>query len=344
MIKTAIIGAGLIGRKRAEALTSCGQGGCLVAVCDADPGRAAELAAATGAGAFNDWRKVLDIPGLEAVIVAAPNKFNPEIAAAALDRGCHVLCEKPLGRNAAEAESLCRRAADRSRILKTGFNLRHHPAVRQARALAGEGGLGPLYHILGRYGHGGRPGYENEWRADPEVAGGGVLLDQGVHLIDLCRWFLGEISEAFGQVWTSFWPMAVEDNALMLLRSEGGPKASLFVSWTQWKNMFRFEVYGEKGYLFIDGLGGSYGTERLVRGARPPDAKLSGRFAGGAPVEEVEEYQGPDDSWEEEWKEFTGAIREGRDPLGSGFDGWQANKVIDAVYRSARMNSFVPVS
>ena len=343
MIKTAIVGAGLVGRKRAESLKSCGHGAWLAAVCDIDRGRASALAAATGVPAYNDWRRVLDIPGLEAVIAAAPNKFNAEIAAAALERGCHVLCEKPLGRNSGEAELLNRTAAVRGGILKTGFNHRHHPALGKARALVEAGGLGPLYYIRGVYGHGGRPGYEKEWRANPEISGGGVLLDQGVHLVDLCRWFLGEIEEAYGRVRTAYWLMPVEDNASMILRAEGGRTASFEVSWTQWKNKFQFEIVGEKGYLLIDGLGGSYGTERLVRGSRRPDPEKPGRYAGGAPEEVVEEFPGPDASWDEEWKEFTSSILAGREPLGSGRDGLQANRVIDAVYRSARLNAPVPV-
>ncbi|MBN2207131.1 MAG: Gfo/Idh/MocA family oxidoreductase, partial [Candidatus Aminicenantes bacterium] len=235
MIRTAIVGAGLAGRKRAESLKSCGQAGWLVAVCDSDPGRAAALAAATGARAYDDWRTALETPGLEAVIAAAPNKLNTEIAAAALERGCHVLCEKPLGRTAEEAARLNLAAAEARRVLKTGFNHRYHPALRTAKALVESGRLGPLYHIRGVYGHGGRPGYENEWRADPKLAGGGVLIDQGVHVVDLSRWFLGEIGEVFGQIRTSGWPMPVEDNAWLILRAAGGRTASLLVSWTQWK-------------------------------------------------------------------------------------------------------------
>lgn len=343
MIKTAIVGAGLIGRKRAESLISCGQRSWLAAVCDTNLDRAAALATATGARALDDWRRILEIPGLEAVIAAAPNKFNAGIAVAALERGCHVLCEKPLGRNAREAERLNRAAAGRRRILKTGFNHRHHPALRKARALVEAGGLGPLYYIRGVYGHGGRPGYENEWRANPEIAGGGVLLDQGVHVIDLSRWFLGEIREVYGQVRTAHWPMQVEDHASMILRADGGRTASLEVSWTQWKNKFQFEVFGEKGYLLIEGLGGSYGTEKLVYGKRGANPETPEEYAGGAPDEEVDEFPGPDISWDEEWREFTGAILEGREPLGSGRDGLQAARIIDAVYRSARSNTPMPV-
>ncbi len=343
MIRTAIIGAGLAGRKRAESLKSCGPGVQLVAVCDIDSGRAADLATAAGAQAFDDWRKTLDISGLEAVIAAAPNKLNAQITAAALERGCHVLCEKPLGRNAAESEAMCRLATVRRRILKTGFNHRHHPAVAKARALVEAGELGSVHHLRGVYGHGGRPGYEKEWRADPDLAGGGVLLDQGVHLIDLCRWFLGEIVEAVGQIRTAHWPMAVEDNASLILRAAGGGTASLEVSWTQWKNRFQFEILGDKGTLLIDGLGGSYGPERLVRWSRRPAPEKPGQYSGGAPDENVEEFPGPDISWEREWEEFSGAIQTGRQPQGSGIDGLRANRIIDAVYQSARTGAAVPV-
>ncbi len=137
--------------------------------------------------------------------------------------------------------------------------------------------------------------------------------------------------------------MQVEDHVSMILRADGGRTACLEVSWTQWKNRFQFEIFGEKGYLLIEGLGGSYGIEKLVYGTRRADPETPGGYPGGAPDEEVDEFPGPDISWNEEWREFTGAILEGREPLGSGRDGLQAARIIDAVYRSARLNTPVPV-
>ena len=336
MMRVGIVGAGLIGRKRADAVAALPRIMKVVAVCDIDPERTDALARLHGAAAYRDWRDLIGSDSLDAVIVATPNKFLKEIALAALGGNKHVLCEKPLGRNAAEAEEICRAAADRGRVLKTGFNHRFHPAIREAWNIVAAGDLGKLYYVKAAYGHGGRPGYEKEWRASREICGGGELLDQGVHVVDLCRWFLGEFDEVFGRVETYFWDMEVEDNAFALFRTAGGQAAILHTSWTQWKNKFSFEIFGERGYLAVEGLGGSYGPEKLVIGKRRTRGASGTEYAGGAPEERVVEYDGPDVSWIAELEEFAAAVRNDREPLGSGYDGLMANRLIGAIYESAR--------
>jgi len=206
----------------------------------------------------------------------------------------------------------------------------------KAHELAQSGKIGHLMSIRAAYGHGGRPGYDQEWRANADLSGGGELLDQGVHIVDLCRWFLGDFIQACGMLGTWFWQMApLEDNGFALLRAAGGQIATLHTSWTQWKNLFRMEIFGRDGYLLVNGLGGSYGAERLTLGIRRPES--------GPPLEESWDFTGPDPSWREEWQEFTAAIREGRQPLGNGHDGYQAARIIDAVYESARTGRVVDI-
>jgi predicted dehydrogenase len=331
MIRVGIVGAGLIGKKRAEAIASLSANLKVDIVSDIDAEKAAELGRFCGAAPCVDWRELIRRDDIDAVIVATPNKFIREIALAALEHGKHVLCEKPLGRNAGEAEAIWSKAKERGLILKTGFNHRFHPAVRAAKKVADDGGVGRIYLIRAVYGHGGRPGYDKEWRASRDICGGGELLDQGVHVIDLFRWFMGEFDEVFGRVATFYWDMEVEDNAFAMFRTGRGQVATMHTSWTQWKNKFLFEIIGEKGYLVVDGLGGSYGTERLVIGKR--------KVGGGVPDEEILEFPGPDISWREELKEFTSAITENREPVGSGHDGVMANRLVGAVYESARRNA-----
>lgn len=348
-MRLGIVGAGLIGAKRADAAASLPGLMKVAAVCDIDPARAEALARRHGAAVRRDWRELAASDDVDAVIVATPNKFLKEAALAALAGNKHVLCEKPLGRNAAEAAEICRAAADRGRILKTGFNHRFHPAIREARAIVSAGELGALYYAKASYGHGGRPGYETEWRASRELCGGGELLDQGVHVIDLCRWFLGEFDEVYGRVETYYWRIEVEDNAFALFRTADGRTALLHTSWTQWKNRFSFEVFGEKGFLAVEGLGGSYGTEKLIVGKRRvcpgpgADPAAPAAYAGGAPEVRVVEYPGPDLSWAAELEEFAAAVREGREPLGSGRDGFLANRLIEALYDSAARRAPVKV-
>jgi len=333
MIRVGIVGAGLIGRKRAEAIASLSTDLKVDLVSDIDAEKAAELSRFCGAVSCVDWRELTRRDDIDGVIVATPNKFIREIAISALEHGKHVLCEKPLGRNAGEAEAIWSKAKERGLILKTGFNHRFHPAVRTAKKIVVDGGVGKIYLMRAVYGHGGRPGYEREWRASRDLCGGGELLDQGVHVIDLFRWFLGEFDEVFGKVETFYWDMEVEDNAFAMLRTRSAQVATMHTSWTQWKNKFLLEIIGEKGYLVVDGLGGSYGTERLAIGKR--------KVSGGAPDEESLEFPGPDISWREEMKEFASAIMENREPIGSGYDGLMANRLVGAVYESARRN--VPV-
>lgn len=339
-IGVGIIGAGLIGNKRAAALSEFPGRSALVAVCDVDGDKARRLAGAYGVEGYENWPDLLARNDVHAVVVATPNCHLPDIAVAALSSGRHVLCEKPLGRNPMEAEKMCSAARQAGRVLKTGFNHRHHPAIWRAGSAAKDGSIGKILNIRCVYGHGGRPGYEKEWRASREICGGGELLDQGVHVVDLFRWFMGDFDKAFGRVRTLFWDMEVEDNAFAMFTTKDDRVAVMHTSWTQWKNRFLFEVHGEKGYLVVDGLGGSYGPERLVIGMRKAGPE---GYVGGAPDEEVIEYPGPDVSWREEWGEFLSAVEEKREPLGSGYDGLMANKMIEAVYRSDKADKPVPI-
>jgi len=327
MLRIGVVGCGLIGTRRAnEAARS--QTTTLVAVTDAIPDKAREVGERLGCRVAGSWSDLVADPQVDAVVVSTPNGLTLEIAAAALAAGKHVLVEKPPGRNLKEARSLERAAADARRVLKVGFNHRYHPAIRRARRLFGEGLIGDLINLRTRYGHGGRPGYEREWRGNLESAGGGELTDQGVHAADLINWFCGLPEQVFAMLQTAVWPIApLEDNAFGLMRFAGGAVASLHTTWTQWKNLFSFEIFGEKGSLAVDGLGGSYGVERLTIALRNPE--------GGVPQMSEEVFEGPDTSWELEWADFVGGIRGDLPYMGTPKEGVEAMSIIDALYRSA---------
>ena len=345
MLRVGIIGCGLIGNKRAKVIAE-DPNALLCAVADMDVLQAAGLLKVCGEGkgvAYKDWEELLNKESLDAVVVATPNKLLKKITLWSAQRGIHVLCEKPLGRNVWEAERMVTVAEENEVILKTGFNHRHHPGIFKAHELLENGAIGKLYFARCVYGHGGRPGYEKEWRASKEVCGGGELLDQGVHVVDLFRWFLCDFDEAFWAVPTFYWNMEVEDNGFALFKSQEGITASMHTSWTQWKNRFSYEVFGESGYLLVNGLGGSYGTETLTVGKRPMDESRT-QYVGGVPEEDTMVFDGPDISWQAEWQEFTSAIRDGREPLGSGNDGIEANRMLAAVYESAKKNQPVKIN
>jgi len=330
-MKVVIIGCGLIGHKRALSLSEKDK---LVACCDVNPSIAMKFSDEFKCKYFTDYKKLLDEISCDIVIVAVVNKYIEEIVISALKSGKNVLAEKPLGRNASEAQNMVSYSSEilseNAPILKTGFNHRFHPAIWQAKQKVDLGEIGRIFSIRARYGHGGRPGMEKEWRASKELCGGGELLDQGVHIIDLIRWFGGEVKEVFGKVETKFWDIEVEDNAFAILKTETDLTASMHVSWTNWKNIFSFEVFGKDGYLRVEGLGGSYGPETLEIGKR--------RKEGGRPDINVMEFPPEDISWRAEWQELISAIIEKRPVIGSGIDGLKANLVIEALYRSQLEN------
>lgn len=299
------------------------------------PDAARELAQNVGAEVARSWADLLNRSDVDCVVVSTPNAFLAEITIAGLQAGKHVLVEKPMGRNLSEARRMFEAACAANRVLKIGFNHRYHPAVAEAHRRVQDGEIGPLINIRCRYGHGGRPGYENEWRGSRELAGGGELTDQGVHVIDLIHWFAGEPDTAFAWLQTAVWPLGdLEDNGFGLFRFNTGLVATFHTSWTQWKNLFSFEVFGTKGALIVDGLGRSYGTERLTVFHR--------KSQGGTPDIEELVFPGEDMSWEQEWEDFLDAVSLGREPLGTPTDGMVAMKMLDALYRSHA--SQMPVS
>jgi len=320
-----IIGCGNIGRKRARSL---GEGGRLIACADIDLDRAQSLA--EDAEAFNDWRQMLQRPDIDIVVVATLHDMLAEITLAAVNAGKHVLVEKPAARSPTEIEPVLAAAALAKVKVHVGFNHRYHRALRQAKEIVMTGQLGPLMFIRARYGHGGRVGYDREWRADAALSGGGELIDQGPHLIDLSRWFLGEISEIQGFAHTYYWDMPVDDNGFMLLKTAQKQAAFLHVSCTEWKNLFSMEIYGRSGKLDINGLGGSYGVERLTHYKMLPKM--------GPPETTSWEYPMEDNSWLVEMEEFYDDIRLDRNPAAGLRDAYESLKIIHHIYKDSSYN------
>lgn len=322
-LRVGIVGSGLIGRKRAAALA----GATLVACADLDTGRAQALAAGHGAVAEASWEALIARHDLDVVIVATTNEALTPVAVAALDGGKHVLVEKPAARNVEELTLLEAAAARSGRLVRIGFNHRYHPALMKAREIVDAGHLGPLMFVRGRYGHGARVGYDREWRADPARSGGGELIDQGVHLIDLARWYLGEFAAVDGVARTFYWDMPVDDNAFLRLTTAAGQIAFLHVSCSEWKNLFSLEIYGRVGKLHVEGLGGSYGTERLAWYRMKPEM--------GPPETTIWEYPGADESWRREFAEFIDDIRLGRQPAAGLPEARAALSVVHDVYAAS---------
>lgn len=323
-VNVAIIGCGLIGQKRAKALA----GARLVICADRNFAKAEQLSRVTeGCIATGDWRQAVEREDVSAVVIVTSHDSLAEITAAAIDAGKHVLVEKPAARHVEELRSLSTRADQRGVLVHVGFNHRYHRAFCQARRIVDSGALGPLMFLRARYGHGGRIGYDKEWRAKPELSGGGELIDQGVHIIDLARWFLGDFVEVEGCAHTYFWNMPVDDNAFLLLKTAQKQIAFLHASCTEWKNTFSFELYGRDGKLHIDGLGGSYGVERLTYYKMLPEM--------GPPETTIWEYPMTDNSWDVEMAEFLEDIRLGRTPAAGLQDAMAALDIVDKIYKES---------
>ena len=331
-MRIAFVGSGLQTRRRAPVVHQSKDDTLVVIAGTDEPSRTA-LAHQFGCEASPDWQAVVARDDIDAVIVTTPPHVHAEITIAALNSGKHVLCEKPLSRTLAEAQAMIDAAANAGRVLKCGFNHRHHPAILEARKRFERGDFGRPISGRCRYGICGRPGYEKEWRADPARAAGGQYAEQGVHAIDLFRWFLGDLVDVSCMTAIGYFTtQPLDDNGMAIFRSAGGALAMLHASLTQWENLFSFEILGDEGYFSVEGLGATYGTEKLSLGKRDFTAPFQ---------DHVIQYRGGDSSWQSEWDEFKSAIADGREPLGSGADGLEAVRVALASYHAEATRTVV---
>ena len=327
VLKVGIVGLGKMGCIRARELDKLPD--CQV-VCGADP----------DAEAYKDFPGVARQPDFEhvigsdvdAVVVATPNRFTPDVVVAALDAGKHVFCEKPPGRTLEDIRSII--AAEQRNPglkLKFGFNHRYHAGIQEAKRIVSSGRLGRILWMRGIYGKSGGAGFEDSWRSNRDLCGGGILLDQGIHMLDLFRFFCGDFVETKSMVCTAFWDIDVEDNAMALLRDAEGRVAMLHSSSNQWKHRFNLEIYMSDGYLSVNGILSStrsYGDETISVARR----RFDEGFATGKPREEII-YFDTDPSWELEIADFVDCVRDGG-PVTSGTseDALKAMELVFAIY------------
>jgi len=322
-----IVGAGLIGGKRAAALSQLGE--TMVSVANLHEGRAIALAEKYGLKHSTDYKFVTRDPGIDAVIVATTHDALSEITVDALQHGKHVLVEKPAGRNPVEVQAIVDAAKKSGKQVCVGFNHRFHPAIMEARKICKSGKYGKILYMRARYGHGGRIGYEKEWRFDPKVSGGGQLIDQGSHLIDLSRFFSGEnLALAHSMLKSYFWRAPAEDTGLLVLEGKDGMTSTLFTSCVQWKNLFSFEIFLERAQVNVDGLGRSYGTETLTIYKMKPEL--------GPPDTEVVKFEGEDGSFRLETEDFIGKINGKPSLCATAEDALASISIIHAAYQKEK--------
>jgi len=327
--KVGIIGCGLIGFKRSKYLGSRGK---LVACADVNVIRAKKIAVNKKIKVFTDWKKLLDVKEIDIVIISTPHNQLSKILLHAYKKKKHVLVEKPGAKNLKEISKVISKVNDNKIKIRVGFNHRYHPSIIKARKIIKSGVIGKPMYLRGRYGHGGRLKYEKEWRAKPSISGGGELIDQGSHLIDLSRLFLGEFNEIKGFINTYFYKMSVEDNVFLTLKTHSNKVAFLHASWTEWKNMFSLEIFCTLGKLDINGIGGSYGQEQLTL------YKMSKKM--GMPKQKNWKFKLQDVSWITEINELYDDIIYNRKPKSNLNDAYQTLKIINKIYRNSKYDYF----
>ncbi len=341
-VRFALIGAGVIGKLRAAALAesaSC----ALAVVSDIDEARGREVAALGNAAYEKDWRAALD-ERVDAVIVSTPPPLHVEHCVTAFERGKHVLCEKPLARTPDECRAIVAAAAVSGKHLATGFNYRFYPAVAAIHKIFAEGGIGELDHIRGYTGHPGGKEFSHPWVHDVKIVGGGALMDNGIHLLDLVLYFLGAPAEVKGYRTHRVWNFeGCEDNAFAQIRNAAGNIAQLQASWSEWRG-YRWwvEVYGTRGMLRA-----SYPpmmAQAVTFGAEGREKSATERFL--FPGFQVKErMHGPywtvQQSFLPEFDGFARAVRGEKTNAATGEDGLRAVEVAHAVYTASGGGSSV---
>jgi predicted dehydrogenase len=265
---------------------------------------------------------------VDVILIATSHQELAPIALQAVQSGHHVLIEKPGGMSLKDIERLRSAVGLAGVVVHVGYNHRFHPSLLEAKAIIDSNRFGRLLWMRGRYGHGGRIGYEKEWRANRSISGGGELVDQGSHLIDICNHLSGEMELVFSETQNAFWDTDVEDNVFFALRPKTGGFAWMHASWTEWKNMFSFEITLEKAKIDISGLGGSYGVETLTLYEMQPEM--------GPPPSSTLTWDESDASWTLELEDFIAHINDpGHIPIGTTLDGAEAVwEIIEKAYRA----------
>lgn len=292
MLNIGIIGCGLIGEKRARALENLVK---IVSCYDTNIAKSNSFALEFNCKNAENVNELFDNESIDVIFIATTHDSLADFAKKSLGSGKHVFIEKPGAISNLKLSEVYQLALEKNLLAHVGYNHRYHPAVSKAIRTFNSGKIGRLLFLRARYGHGGRLGYEKEWRADKELSGGGELIDQGTHLLDLSMAFMGEISLEYGATPNYFWKMKVEDNAFIVVKNKVGAIGFLHASCTEWKNTFSLEIYGETGKLEISGLGGSYGIERFTHFKMLPEM--------GPPETNSWEFN-EDNSWKLEVSEF----------------------------------------
>lgn len=330
-MKIGIAGYGKIGQLRARILSERDD---VTIVGVFDPVKPEKLKTAT----FYESFDALLESDLDAIFVCAYNTVLAEYTAKALNKGIHVFCEKPPAMKTEDLGIVFDALKSSGKVLKYGFNHRYHYSVMEAKKIVDSGKMGKLLWMRGLYGKAGSIDYDKNWRNYKKYSGGGILIDQGIHMLDLMRYFSGEkFNKINSYITTAYWNIKVEDNAFILMQSDNNVIASMHSSATQWRHKFLLEMCFEEGYLNLDGiLSGtrSYAPEKLVIGRKEFEDIT---FAMGKPKESIVSFEN-DHSWNLEIEEFMNAVNgKGEIKEGTLQDAYDTLSLVQRVYDNSEI-------
>jgi len=331
MINIAIIGMGKIGKVRAQTVKNNNHTK-LIAAFDVDSSQLDDFSDIIKCDNVDD---IFKVKGLDAVIICTFNKYAPDYTIRALEANLHVFCEKPPARTSKEVKDVIEVENKTNLILKYGFNHRYHHSVIEAKKLIENDVFGKLLWMRGAYGKAGGNQYTQNWRNEKEESGGGILIDQGIHMLDLMRFFAGDFEEVKSMITTNYWDVKVEDNAFAIMQTKENVLASVHSSATQWRHKFLLEMSFENGYINLEGiLSGtrSYGDETLSIARRQFEDDT---FAMGKPREEKIFFD-TDESWKLELDEFIDCILNDKKAYnGNSEDALKVMELVEAIYNQS---------
>jgi len=320
ILRFAVVGVGWFGSKRITALQKI-RDASIEWIVDLDKERGSEVAKEANCYFTSDLKRAVTDPKVDCVLVCTPNVMHPKVVIKSLENGKDVLCEKPLARNVTEAQAMVDAAKKSEGFLKTGSNHRYFPNVARAFELIDAKKIGEPIFFRGSIGHNGDL-LKGRWFWDAEAAGGGTFLDNGCHLLDICRELLGEFNRCMGMVSTTFWPVApLEDNGFSLYRTTTGKTALVQSSWVEWYGYMYFEIYGSEGFVIVD----SRRANKTLFGKRGEESTTLFDYSDVPPR-----------SHELEIRDFMDHVRRNEQPLPSGDDGLRVLQMVQALYDSSK--------
>jgi len=295
---------------------------------------AKKLTGKTGDGVqyFNNYSDMIEQCNLDILFVCVPNYLAPEVTITGLGNNLHVFCEKPPGRTVDDMKRVISVEKKHSDLkLKYGFNHRYHGSVKKTKEIIDSNKYGDIINFRGVYGKSSIVPFTGQWRAEKKYSGGGILLDQGIHMLDMFRYFCGDFEEVKSFVSNGYWGHNVEDNAYALMRDMKGRIAFIHSSATQWQHSFRLEITLEKAFLELSGIlsgSKSYGEEKLLIVPKQEES-----INGSLSEERIQFLE--DNSWKDEIAEFVDLIINNNPVIqGNSYDALKVMELVHQIYEA----------